>query len=94
MAQTVGVDGQLVGTWARVGQAWRSKQWGTMFGFILLGFVLAYVTFVAALVLGYQQTYQLATAQALAKFRFDTVSWLWQRTAVSVGLVCISGILR
>ena len=94
IAQTVGVDGQLVGTWARVGQAFRRKQWGTVAGFMLLGFVLAYVGFVAALVFGYQQTYHLSTAQALGKLGFDTVSWLWQRTAVSVGLVCLSGVLR
>jgi hypothetical protein len=94
IAQTVGVDGQLVGTWARVGHAWRRQQWGTVAGFMLLGFLLAYVGFVAALVFAFQQTYQLSTAGALAKLGFDTVSWLWQRTAVSVGLVCLSGLLR
>ncbi len=94
IAQTVGVDGQLVGTWARVGQAWRRGRWFSVFGFALLGLLLAYVGFVAALVFAYQQAYHLTTAGALAKLGFDTVSWLWQRTAVSVGLVCLSGLLR
>ncbi len=94
IAQTVGVDGQLVGTWARVGQAWRAGRAWSVVGFALLGVVLAYVGFVAALVFAYQQAYHLTTAGALAKLGFDTVSWLWQRTAVSVGLVCLSGLLR
>jgi hypothetical protein len=94
IAQTVGVDGQMVGTWARVGRAWRKKAWGSVFGFSVLGLLLAYVGFVAALVFAYQQAYHLTTAGALAKLGFDTVAWLWQRTAVSVGLVCLSGLLR
>ncbi len=94
IAQTVGVDGQLVGTWARVGRAFRKQSWGAVIGFVILGVVLAYVGFVAALVFAYQQAYHLTTAGALAKLGFDTVTWLWQRTAVSVGLVCLSGLLR
>jgi hypothetical protein len=94
VAQTVGVDGQLVGTWARVGRAFRQRAWGSVLGFALLGLLLAYVGFVAALVFAYQQSYHLTTAGALARLGFDTVSWLWQRTAVSVGLVCLSGLLR
>jgi MFS family permease len=94
IAQTVGVDGQMVVTWARVGRAFRRRAWGTVFGFSILGLLLAYVGFVAALVFAYQQAYHLTTARALAKLGFDTVSWLWQRTAVSVGLVCLSGLLR
>jgi hypothetical protein len=94
IAQTVGVDGQMVGTWARVGRAWRKKAWGSVFGFALLGVVLAYVGFVAALVFAYQQAYHLTIASALGKLHMDTISWLWQRTAVSVGLVCLSGLLR
>jgi hypothetical protein len=94
IAQTVGVDGQMVGTWARVGRAWRKKAWGAVIGFSILGLLLAYVGFVAALVFAYQQSYHLTTAGALAKLGFDSVTWLWQRTAVSVGLVCLSGLLR
>lgn len=94
IAQTVGVDGQLVGTWARVGRACRKHAWGAVVGFSVLGLLLAYVGFVAALVFAFQQSYHLTTAGALAKLGFDTVTWLWQRTAVSVGLVCLSGLLR
>jgi hypothetical protein len=94
VAQTVGVDGQLVGTWARVGRACRKRAWWAAVGFACLGLLLAYVGFVAALVFAYQQAYHLTTAGALGKLGFDTVSWLWQRTAVSVGLVCLSGLLR
>ncbi len=94
VAQAVGADGQLIGAWARVGKAGRRKDWAALFGFLLLGFVLAYIAFVSALVFAYQEAYHITTNQALAKLGMDTVSWLWQRTAVSVGLVALSGLLR
>lgn len=94
VAQAVGADGQLIGAWARVGKAGRRQDWGALVGFLLLGFVLIYIAFVSALVFAFQETYHISTYQALAKLGMDTVSWLWQRTAVSVGLVALSGLLR
>lgn len=94
IAMAVGADGQLIGAWARVGDAWSQKAWGAVVGYVILGLILAYVGFIAALVFGFQEAYGITTTEALAKLGMDTVSWLWQRTAVSVGLVCLSGILR
>jgi hypothetical protein len=94
IAQTVGVDGQLIGAWARVAKSFRRGNWWAALGFIALGALLAYVGFVSALVFAYQTTYHITIADALAKLGIDSVSWLWQRTAVSVGLVCLSGLLR
>jgi hypothetical protein len=94
VAQTVGVDGQLVGMWYRVSVALSRKRYGVAVAFGLLGLLLAYVGYVAALVFAYQQAYGLSTVQALAKLGMSSTSWLWQRAAVSVFLVCLSGYLR
>src|SRR5215472_16215560 len=94
ISQTVGVDGQLVGAWYRVSVALARRRVGVAAAFALLGLLLAYVAYVAALVFATQQTYPLSTAQALARLGMDTTSWLWQRSGVSVLLVCLSGYLR
>jgi hypothetical protein len=94
ISQTVGVDGQLVGSWYRVSVAIARRRWGAAFAFVALGALLAYVAYVAALVFATQQTYGLSTAQALARLGMNSTSWLWQRSGVSVLLVCLSGYLR
>src|SRR5215469_7355875 len=67
ISQTVGVDGQLVGAWYRVSVAVARRRVGVAAAFALLGMLLAYVAYVAALVFATQQTYHLSTAQALAR---------------------------
>src|SRR5260221_785371 len=93
LSQTVGVDGQLVGAWYRVSVAVARRRWGVALAFVLLGLLLAYIGYVASLVFATQQAYHLTTGQALARFGMDSTSWLWQRSAVSVLLVCLSGYL-
>jgi hypothetical protein len=94
ISQTVGVDGQLVGTWYRVSVAVGGRRIGVAIAYLLLGLLLAYVAYVAALVFATQQAYHLTTGQALSRLGMDATSWLWQRSAVSVLLVCLSGYLR
>jgi len=94
LSQTVGVDGQLVGAWYRVSVAVARRRWGVALAFVLLGLLLAYIGYVASLVFATQQAYHLTTGQALARLGMDSTSWLWQRSAVSVLLVCLSGYLR
>jgi hypothetical protein len=94
ISQTVGVDGQLVGAWYRVSVAIARRRWGAAFAFAALGGLLAYVAYIAALVFATQQTYGLTTAHALARLGMNSTSWLWQRSVVSVLLVCLSGYLR
>ena len=94
ISQTVGVDGQLVGAWYRVKVAQQRGKWGVVVCFVLLGLVLAYVGFIGSLIFAMQQAYHLSTTRALAQLGMDSHSWLWQRAAVSVFLVCLSGYLR
>jgi hypothetical protein len=70
------------------------RRWGVVIGFVLLGCVLAYIAYVAAWVFATQQAYHLTIAAALARLGMDSTTWLWQRSAVSVLLVCLSGYLR
>jgi len=70
------------------------RHWGVALAFIALGALLAYVAYIAALVFATQQTYGLSTAHALARLGMSSTSWLWQRSGVSVLLVCLSGYLR
>src|SRR5258708_15685293 len=67
ISQTVGVDGQLAGAWYRVSVAVSRRRVGVALAFVLLGLLLAYVAYVAALVFATQQAYHLSTAQALAR---------------------------
>jgi hypothetical protein len=94
ISQTVGVDGQLVGAWFRVSVAIARRRYGAAVAFALLGLLMAYVAYVAALVFATQQAYHITTAQALSRLGMDATSWLWQRAAISVLLVCLSGYLR
>src|SRR5215469_914197 len=94
ISQTVGVDGQLVGSWYRVSLAIARRRWGAALAFAALGALLAYVAYIAALVFATQQTFGLTTAQSLARLGMNGTSWLWQRSGVSVLLVCLSGYLR
>src|SRR5260370_32796935 len=94
LSQTVGVDGQLVGAWYRVSVAVARRRWGVALAFLLLGLLLAYIGYVASLVFATQQAYHLTTGQALSRLGMDSTSWLWQRSAVSVLLGCLSGHLR
>jgi hypothetical protein len=94
VAQAVGVDGQIVGVWYRVSVAVSQRRWGVMLAFGLLGLVLGYVGYIAALVFAQQEAYGISTAEALSQLGLDSTSWLWQRAAISVFLVCLSGYLR
>src|SRR5215470_13243997 len=94
ISQTVGVDGQLVGSWYRVSVAIARRRWGAALAFAALGALLAYVAYIAALVFATQQTFGLTTAESLVRLGMNSTSWLWQRSGVSVLLVCLSGYLR
>lgn len=74
---------------------WPSRRrWGAAVAFAALGALLAYVAYIAALVFATQQTYGLTTEHALVRLGMNSTSWLWQRSVVSVLLVCLSGYLR
>jgi DNA-binding CsgD family transcriptional regulator len=90
----VGVDAQLVGAFAKARQALRTHRYGELAGLLVLGCALAWVGFLAALIFAVQQADGLSTAAALAQLGLDQQSWLVQRAALSVLLVCLSGWTR
>ena len=94
IAQTVGIDGQLVGAWAEVGDSFRTKNWWAVAGYAILGSGLAYVAYVATYVFTVQQSYSITTQEALSQLGIGQYSWIFQRVIVAVALVCLSGLLR
>jgi hypothetical protein len=55
---------------------------------------LGYVGYIAAQVFATQEAEGITTAQALANLGLDSNSWILQRSALSVVLVVLSGLLR
>jgi hypothetical protein len=94
VAQTFGADGNLVGMWYRVRLAVVRKQWVALIAYTLLGLLLGYVAFVASLVFSYQEAYGMTTTEALHRLGFNDDTWLVQRAAIGVFLVCLSAFLR
>lgn len=94
IAQAVGVDGQLVGSAAKAGRAWRSGRYVVAISYGLLIVALAYVAYLASAAFAMQQAYGITTTEALARLGMDPQSWLWQRCALTVFLVILAGVLR
>jgi hypothetical protein len=55
---------------------------------------LGYVAYIAAQVFATQEAQGVTTAQALGMLGLDSTSWILQRSALSVVLVILSGLLR
>lgn len=94
ISQAVGVDAQLVAMWDKAHIALREKRYGALVGLVILGAVLAYVAWIAAEVFALQESEGLTTHAALVRLGMDSASWLVQRTALSVFLVCLAGWMR
>jgi hypothetical protein len=94
IAMALGLDAQLVGTSAKLGRALRSQRYWTAAGCTVLVLALSYVAFLAAQVFATQEAHGWTTAQALSALGMDGTTWLIQRSALSVVLVVLSGLLR
>jgi hypothetical protein len=90
----VGCESQLVGTFDKLRQAVIHRRWWGVLGWLVLGLALAYITFVSIEAFAYQQSQGLNEAQALAQLGISATAWLWQRSLLSVGLVCLAGYNR
>src|SRR5258706_6659063 len=90
----IGCESQLVGTFDKLRQSVIHRRWWAMLGWLVLGLTLAYVTFVSVEVFAYQQSQGLNEAQALSQLGISATAWLWQRSLLSVGLVCLAGFNR
>lgn len=87
----VGVDCQLIASFDRARLALRERQYWSVLALLALGCVLAYVAWVSAYAFGVGQADHLSTARALATLGMDDHTWLVQRFALQVFLVCLSG---
>lgn len=87
----VGVDCQLIASFDRARQNVRERRYWSALVLLALGCVLAYVAWVSAYAFGVGQADHLSTTQALATLGMDNHTWLVQRFALQVFLVCLSG---
>ncbi len=94
ISMAVGVDAQLIGSFARARHALRQQHYWTVAGYLVLGAALAYVAWVAAQVFATEQAQHITSVQALAQLGMDRTTWLFQRSGLSVFLVCLSGWTR
>ena len=94
ISQALGVDAQLVASFDRARIALRERRPWALVGLLILGGLLAYVAWISAEVFSIQQADHLSTTQALASIGMDHTVWLVQRSALSVGLVMLSGWTR
>jgi len=94
VSQAVGVDAQLIGSSFQLAHSLRSRRYWAAIGYGALVAVLACVAYLAATVFSTQQALGIATSDALARLGLDSESWILQRSALSVVLVILSGLLR
>ncbi len=94
IAMTVGVEGQLVGSAFKAGRSFKQGRIGAGIGHSIVALILAYVTYLAGWVYGYQETFGVSTTAALNALSIDGVSWLSQRIGIAVFIVLLSGFNR
>lgn len=94
ISQAAGLDAQLVGSAAKLAKAARAKRTWAAAGYGVLIVALGYVAYLASNVFATQQADGITTAQALARLGMNSTSWIVQRSALSVALVVLSGVLR
>jgi hypothetical protein len=94
ISQAVGVDAQLVGSSFLLAHSLRARRYLAAIGYGLLVVALGYIGYIAAQVFATQESEGVTTVQALARLGLDSTSWILQRSALSVVLVILSGLLR
>jgi hypothetical protein len=94
VSQAIGVDAQLVGSSFQLAHSLRGRRYLAAIGYCLLVIALGYVGFIAAQVFATQEAEGITTAQALGALGLDSTTWIVQRSALSVALVVLSGLLR
>jgi hypothetical protein len=93
-SQAIGVDAQLVGSSFQLAHSLRGRRYLVAIGYGMLVLALGYVGFIAAQVFATQEAEGITTAQALGALGLDSTGWIVQRSALSVALVVLSGLLR
>ncbi len=74
ISMAVGVDAQLIGSFARARHALRQQHYWTVAGYLVLGAGLGYVGWIAAQVFATEQAQHVTTLQALSQPRSRS-SW-------------------
>jgi len=94
VTQAIGVDAQLVGSAFMVRRSLHAGRPWAAVGYGVLVLALGGVAYIAAQVFATQQADGISTTQALQRLGMDGTTWIVQRSALSVLLVILSGLLR
>jgi hypothetical protein len=94
ISQAVGVDGMLLGSAFLLARAWSQRNVLGVIGNGILVILLGYVVYLGGFIFNFSQTFHVPNAQAFADLNITPTNWLWQRTAVGVFLVILSGLRR
>ena len=94
ISQALGVDTQLLGCFARGRAAVERGKLGPVFGWIILGLILALFAGQSMYVFAIQQSEHLSEGLALGMLRIDPLWWYGERAALAVGLIALSGWTR
>jgi hypothetical protein len=94
VSQAVGIEVQLLGSFARARQAQRLGTHGAMWGWLLLGMVLLATTILASYVYALVRVQGVTTQSALAELGIGNFAFLGLRACLAAGLVALSGWTR
>jgi hypothetical protein len=94
ISQAVGIEVQLLGSFARARQAQRTGSTGAMIGWLLLGLVLLGATVIAGYTYALVRAENISTEAALAQLGISNFAFLGIRAVLAAGLVGLSGWTR
>jgi hypothetical protein len=94
ISQAVGVDTQVLGTFARLRESYEQRKLGAVAGWLVLGIVLCLFAGQAGYVFAIQQSEHVSEHTALRMLQIDPLWWYGERAALAVGLIALSGLTR
>jgi hypothetical protein len=94
ISQAVGIEVQLLGSFARARQSQRDGAFSAMAGWLLLGIILLAVAVLAGYTYSLVRVQGITTEAALAELGISNFAFLGPRACLAAGLVALSGWTR
>jgi len=94
ISQAIGLEVNLLGSFARARQAQRHGSTGAMLGWLTLGAILLGVTVIAGYTYGIVREQGISTEDALTQLGISNFAFLGVRASLAAGLVALSGWTR
>jgi len=94
LIQTIAIDAQFINMWYRLKLAWKTGKKIQAFFYLLLGVILAFVTFGAAVIPALQKSLNLSFDGAIYAAGLSPVILIWARSFVAILLAIIGAFSR